>query len=143
MKRCSGCKTNKPLDAFCSNRAMRDGLSNWCRACKSALHQKTKHLHYARQKRWRDRLKHDVFLGYGGKCACCGESRAAFLTIDHIYGDGASERKRVSTHAMYYRLKSQGFPRDRYQVLCMNCNWGKRVNKNVCPHQTEPTGEHQ
>jgi hypothetical protein len=27
-----------------------------------------------------------------------------------------------------------GFP-PGYQVLCMNCNHGKRMNNGVCPHK--------
>ena len=33
-KRCSGCEQVKPLDAFFRNRARRDGVSTYCRACR-------------------------------------------------------------------------------------------------------------
>lgn len=33
MKRCSKCKTEKPLDDFSNNRAARDGKNNWCKQC--------------------------------------------------------------------------------------------------------------
>ena len=32
-------------------------------------------------------------------------------------------------------LKRLGWPRDRYQLLCANCNFGKLMNGGVCPHQ--------
>ena len=33
-------------------------------------------------------------------------------------------------------LKAQGCPRDRYQILCHNCNLAKYYY-GVCPHETE------
>jgi hypothetical protein len=83
-------------------------------------------------------LKDQVFTAYGGwKCACCGETERAFLTIDHMLNDGYKLRKEgVHGHStMFYRwLKKSGYPKD-FQVLCMNCNFGKRMNGGVCPHQ--------
>jgi hypothetical protein len=52
------------------------------------------------------------------------------LTIDHINGKGASERKTLGSQArgngFYYWLKNHGYP-EGYQVLCFNCNWIKRL----------------
>ena len=81
------------------------------------------------------RLKIDVMNAYGGKCACCGESEMSFLTIDHVFGDGGVQRKVVRPSRMYNWLKKHGYPKDRYQCLCFNCNCGRQVNGGVCPHQ--------
>ena len=39
------------------------------------------------------------------------------------------------------KLKGQiikaGWPKDRYQLLCSNCNQGKRRNGGICPHKTK------
>ena len=89
------------------------------------------------------RLKIECFEAYGGaKCACCGEPELSVLCLDHIYNDGAAHRrelKRVSgSHVFYRHLKSLGFPdRDRYQVLCANCNLYKLVKGSPCYH-TKP-----
>lgn len=37
----------------------------------------------------------------------------------------------------FARLKRQGWPQDRYQLLCANCNFGKLMNGGVCPHQSK------
>lgn len=88
----------------------------------------------------RDRaLRLETITAYGGQCACCGEREPDCLELDHIYGDGAAERRgggSTSGTAFYRRLKRQGWPRDRYQLLCRTCNWGKGYKRAECPHQT-------
>ena len=83
-------------------------------------------------------LKNDVFEAYGGwKCACCGELERSFLTIDHMQNNGSQLRREgVHGHStQFYRwLKKSNYPID-FQVLCMNCQFGKRMNNNICPHQ--------
>lgn len=83
-------------------------------------------------------IKDQVFTAYGGWiCNCCGEQERAFLTIDHMLNDGYKLRKeKVHGHSTrFYRwLKNNGYPKD-FQVLCMNCNFGKRMNNGVCPHK--------
>lgn len=64
----------------------------------------------------------------------------AFLSLDHIHNNGAAERRQISGAAksagmlFYGWLKKRGYP-PGYQVLCMNCNFGKRMNGGVCPHK--------
>jgi hypothetical protein len=83
-----------------------------------------------------------AFQHYGDyKCACCGEQEFAFLTLDHINGDGNASRlelfgkKSIAGHHMYRKLRKQGFPAG-YQVLCMNCQVGRRDNGGLCPHKS-------
>ena len=85
---------------------------------------------------WARRLKLEVLSHYGGaRCVCCGEIGLAFLSIDHVLGNGAEHRRALGlTGFKFYRwLKQQGFPAG-YQVLCMGCNWAKR-RQQCCPHQ--------
>ncbi len=79
-------------------------------------------------------LRMEVIAAYGGRCRCCGDPNWQFLTVDHIYGDGAIERKAGLYSNFYQWLKDRGFPKDRYQLLCMNCNIAKH-RYGVCPHQ--------
>jgi len=70
-----------------------------------------------------------VIAAYGGKCGFCPEHDPAALSIDHINDDGATERRRLGVHTgapTYRRLKEQNYPKDRYQLLCFNCQWKKR-----------------
>jgi len=93
---------------------------------------------------WRN-IRLEVLSHYSDKsqdfprCTCCGETEFNFLSIDHIHGGGNQHRKQIkvqSGYKFYYWLKKNNFP-DGYQVLCMNCNWGKRMNNRICPHQTK------
>jgi ribosomal protein L37AE/L43A len=83
-------------------------------------------------------VRDEVYRAYGGyKCACCGETEPSFLSIDHINNDGAAHKRKYNLHTgeqLYRWLKRNNFPAG-FQVLCMNCQWGKRNNNGVCPHQ--------
>ena len=87
-------------------------------------------------------LREEVIRAYGSKCRCCGESGLLFLSIDHVFNDGAEHRRRLKTgqaagRSVYLWLKKRKFPRRRFQVLCMNCNYAKRLNGGRCPHETD------
>lgn len=81
------------------------------------------------------KLKTEAIAAYGSRCACCGEDTPEFLTIDHVHGDGRSHRREVGRgHGIYRWLKKHGYPKDRFQLLCFNCNCAKGTGKE-CPHQ--------
>lgn len=85
---------------------------------------------------WRWKLRLEMISAYGGACTCCGETVAQFLVIDHINNDGYTKRAagEQSGAALYRRLKFLGWPKDEYQLLCMNCNFAKG-HFGECPHQ--------
>lgn len=81
-------------------------------------------------------LKRDAVFAYGGWCWCCGETELAFLTIDHVGGDGAEHRREMGNSKMYRWLRQNGYPQNgRFRVLCWNCNSGRATNGGICPHQ--------
>lgn len=86
--------------------------------------------------------KIEVFIAYSksGKCECncCQETILEFLTLDHINNDGAIKRKagQRKGQTLYTYLKSHDYPdKDKFQVLCFNCNSGRNINGGICPHQ--------
>jgi hypothetical protein len=81
-------------------------------------------------------LRDRVYQAYGGsRCNCCGESNPGFLTIDHVNNDGAKFRKKHGTGVQLYKwVILNNFP-PIFQILCMNCNWGKRRAPYICPHK--------
>ena len=90
----------------------------------------------AARKSWRvlrDRLKAEAYNILGDKCACCSESEVVFLTIDHVYNDGAVDRARYKRGEAIYRLVVNTHGSGRYQLLCRNCNWAK--SNGGCPHK--------
>lgn len=94
------------------------------------------------QSRWYKAIRLETLTHYSGgtpHCACCDEKIIEFLTIDHIEGNGAEHRRQLAKqgiklggNALPYWLKKNGWPKG-YQVLCANCNFGKRTHKE-CPH---------
>lgn len=81
-------------------------------------------------------LKDAAYAAYGGYvCSCCGEREPMFLCLDHINDDGAAHRKTFPTGGLYEWLRKHDYP-PMFQVLCPNCNMGKRMNGGTCPHQT-------
>jgi hypothetical protein len=108
-----------------------------CDACRALHHRFVKH------RRYYAGLRQAILEAYGRKCACCGETEEEFLQLDHIENDGAAERKRLrgsnghyDPTAVYRLLKRTGFPKDRYRLLCANCNWARR-RTGLCPHERQ------
>jgi len=132
MKICSICKQNKDRVNFCKDIARKDKLCHVCKKCRSVW-----------GKTYRKKLKIEIFNAYGGPvCKCCNEKEICFLSLDHVNNDGAKERKELfknnhgGSYHLYEKLKQKCFPdKNRYQVLCMNCQWGKKNNFGICPHQ--------
>lgn len=147
-KVCSECRENLPLGGFHKSRATSDGLNHYCKKCAVQnwyrYRLRRRHVVYATVKRYRDRLRRKVLIGYGHECKCCGIREAAFLTIDHVNNDGALERRgkkkswRAGNTTFYLHIINSGFP-DRYQLLCWNCNTAKYRCPNGCPHKSIQT----
>lgn len=127
MKKCCNCKETKPLERFTIRT---DLISKPYRGeCKDCVNKRAR-------KNWR-KVRKDVFDHYGWECKCCGETMSEFLSIDHINNDGYLDKNpngdKKSGKELYLLIKKEGYP-DRFQTLCMNCNWGKKIGKGVCPH---------
>lgn len=81
------------------------------------------------------RIRIEVINEYGGRCVCCSVDETKFLSIDHVDNDGAAHRQKVGSGAAVYRwLKKHGCPKDKFQLLCHNCNHGKAY-LSACPHK--------
>ena len=148
MKSCSKCAVDKPAADFYVRSNGRPHAH--CKDCyRSSVRARYVEKHdeilelakqYATGKR--KRIREATFAAYGGYvCACCGETERKFLTLDHIHNNGAADRRKIAGkrsaagYTTYQWLARNGFP-PGYQVLCMNCNHGKRMNNGVCPHKT-------
>lgn len=152
MRTCSKCGGHKFYTALSKRHS--SGLRYRCGTCESRRAQawaiENPEARRAIARRWnakkrdewkRERwlLKLDVFMNLGGSCACCGEGDLRFLTIDHLNQGGAEHRRQVggNTSKVYADIRKQGYPRDKFQVLCWNCHMALRYG-DVCPHKEEP-----
>ena len=133
--RCSLCKSEKQKTEFYPNKSCKSNRSTWCKSCTAEYHKLPKTVESKR--RWRQRIKQEAVKAYGSKCACCGETELAFLTLDHINGSGTKHRKELKMNggtSTYSWLKRNKYPKG-FQVLCFNCNCGRNVNRGICPHK--------
>lgn len=118
-KLCVRCGETKPPEEYYRNTSRRDGLSGFCMMCSRGAVNDS----YLR-------LKLRVIEHLGGRCGNCGynaDHRA--FNIDHVNGDGASERRQGAGHGLGRKLLHAVLADDegRYQLLCANCNWVKYV----------------
>lgn len=86
-----------------------------------------------------NKIKKEILNEYGGcRCVCCNENNFEFLTIDHKNEDGNEHRKKLKEQGyitIYKYLVDNNYPdKDKYQVLCMNCNAAKGL-WGICPHE--------
>lgn len=145
LKTCTGCSTPKELNQFAPQKDGKYGVTSKCRTCRNAYNKEYYQRADVKQQRseyfknYRNDIKQQVFDHYGRVCACCGEDNEVFLTLDHINNDGAEHRrklgngKQTSSDKVWQWVIKNGFPTN-FQILCYNCNCGKRDNGGTCPH---------
>jgi len=85
--------------------------------------------------RQHERLKREVLQHYSPelKCVRCGFTDLRALTIDHINGHGTEHKRKLGisrSGSHFYRwLRTNNYPQG-FQVLCMNCQFIKRVEND-------------
>ena len=138
FKLCKNCRKNLPVSHFYKCNRSGDGFQYECKPCSRARYHRVKKKWHALgvlgySQRTRQRLRFEVIVHYGGKCACCGESNIEFLGIDHINGGGRAHRKSIGESGLYCWLKRNNFPKG-FRVLCHNCNQALGAY-GYCPHR--------
>lgn len=141
-KQCSKCLEIYPLNMFVKYKKSKDGLNFQCKKCTSEWRKNNRStINKSNRKRLGD-YKNNGIREYGGKCSCCGETQVVFLTIDHINNDAKQTdripgEKRRTCKNLWEKLAILNYPKDKYRLLCFNCNSGRAINNNICPHQND------
>lgn len=91
-------------------------------------HSYSKEAHNRAGKKYSQNLRKAVIAFLGGKCIKCGFSDERALQIDHVYGGGRKDRVGLSSSAFYKKVLAD--TAGKYQLLCSNCNWIKRVEND-------------
>lgn len=117
-KWCKKCEAVLPVSEFNFNRSSSDGLTCYC-----SFHENERVREEQRKRR------REFIDAMGGECVRCHFDDIRALQVDHVNGDGAAERTagvRKDTRKYFDYVLAH---RDRYQLLCANCNWIKRVEE--------------
>lgn len=136
-KQCSKCKEVKELLYFRVHQEHSTGYRSQCKKCES-FYVMARRIKVPRKRREKIDYKGKILSHYGLLCLCCGENNPILLTVDHINNNGKEHgtiKRRYKGSALYRYLVKNDYPIG-IQILCFNCNIGKRNNKGVCPHQT-------
>ena len=145
---CNSCGETKPVAEFHKDRSNPTGYRYSCKECylnryRRGKGNKARQAKYQREYRrkskmplfWRRTKRLVAIEKLGGECECCGENRIEFLAIDHIDGRGNNkDRTARSGEGLINRVCREDYPRDRYRVLCHNCNSALGFY-GYCPHQ--------
>lgn len=85
-------------------------------------------------KAWKDQKRTEVITLLGGKCVRCGITDPIVLNIDHVNNDGAEERRLTKRGFTGWlaRIADGTLSKERYQLLCCNCNWRKEYLRRKC-----------
>src|SRR6266852_904028 len=165
IKHCTNCGAFKTPQQFSRNRRRDDGLDLHCRQCIRERIRNKKARQLAQglctccgsprgdsRSRWccqncltRDsgtrrsrEMRAVVMHAYGGEspaCVCCGETLAAFLTLDHVNNGGRAHRREKGNQGVYHELRRNGYP-SGFRILCFNCNLARGCYGS-CPHDSE------
>jgi len=64
--------------------------------------------------------RREILNELGNRCVCCGDTEGMYLEVDHVFNDGKTDRAPT--------IKKIRKNRERYQLLCCNCNRAKHKN---------------
>lgn len=146
---CKDCNTGYQRRWYAANKAKKAATQQrWAAANREHVNARKRELYAqspesarAKTRRYILRVKAEMVAEYGGECECCGEREHAFLALHHRFGDGGEERRQLRAEGrnpggtqFYAVLRRRGWPKDRYGLLCHNCN-GAVAWYGRCPHQ--------
>jgi hypothetical protein len=96
--------------------------------------------HIENRRSSRIRRKSAILEYFGSVCQNCGFADPRALQIDHIHGGGRRGDRRFQEtrsgqqgiYGFLFKLIKADDPylRQNYQLLCANCNWIKRAERN-------------
>ena len=87
------------------------------------------------------KLRLKVLKKLGGKCVECGFDDWRALQIDHVNGGGTRELKKYYGRLQKYNRMVLADNNGKYQILCSNCNWIKRHERNEVPYAYDSAGK--
>jgi len=121
-KRCPTCRTVKPATDFNGAARRRGGLSVECKVCTRG-----------RSAKYTENLRTQVYDLLGHTCRKCDFSDKRALQIDHVHGGGNEEHAQIKNAQKFLKKVIAEAATGAYQILCANCNWIKRHERDENP----------
>lgn len=119
MKICSKCKLEKDKSLFYNNRARKDGLSNYCKECKSLGEKES----LEKCKIWYNEWKQEQ------GCSKCNESRPYVLDLHHIDNSREGNKYKllsriISSGTYSFEKRKEKILKEAKEclILCSNCH---------------------
>ncbi|MCK4385642.1 MAG: hypothetical protein KAW52_05195 [candidate division Zixibacteria bacterium] len=81
------------------------------------------HKHYVEE------LRKQAFAILGNQCQRCEETDHIVLCIDHLI-PVLGKTRRLTVSIYYEIIRHPENAKEKYQLLCRNCNWRKRIENN-------------
>ena len=75
--------------------------------------------------KWNKEIRQKILDKLGNRCIKCSFKDIRALQIDHVNGGGVKEIKTIGRTKKYYQMILDD-TKNKYQILCANCNWIKR-----------------
>lgn len=95
---------------------------------KRKIHNKTRRIYQSKK---RKEFRQKIIAKFGGKCIQCGFNDWRALQVDHVNGGGTQEVKIVfNRNRDKYNQSLLKDKSNKYQLLCANCNWIKKYEKD-------------
>ncbi|MCK5491713.1 MAG: hypothetical protein KAJ14_01225 [Candidatus Omnitrophica bacterium] len=130
------CNKRLPLEEFYQKKSGRwkGKCFSYCIPCTNKRskdwYNKNKPKHLKNSEKKYKRIREEIIKLLGGGCVGCTVTDKRVLCIDHINGDGHRDRVAGQGNGMYYRILAKIKNGDKsYQLLCLNCNWIKAIEK--------------
>jgi hypothetical protein len=81
---------------------------------------------------YKRRLRIKVLDILGRKCSKCGYDDIRALQVDHVDGGGTKHAVTRTRNFGNIIIDSVSKNENKYQLLCANCNWIKRIENKEC-----------
>lgn len=136
MKRCSACKTLKPITEFNKNNSKRDGLQNACKHCHQASaakyykNNREKHLKLVNARNRRIYATSRAYMIHWLErhpCVDCGEDDIVVLDFDHVRGIKCHNISSMVRQA--WSLKTIENEIAKCEIRCANCHRRKTAKQ--------------
>lgn len=118
----------------CSKKRKREDKSGYLKKYRKEHYATNRDLVKAKTRAISLDIRQKTIALYGGKCAMCGISEFDILTIDHIHYGGRKHVRDSGGCIPMYRKMLKDYRPDLYQVLCYNCNCGKKTYQRAAEY---------